>query len=838
MNKEAFNAAVDFFSLALQGILRKKQSTILVFLVLLFSFSCAVTTLSLTGSIRDTNLEYRMNTFGEWYIAATNTTEEYGTWLNERDWAQDVAHARVYGQVSPSNHVSHPSGNFGTVDQAYLDMGRAELISGRLPNAEGEIAVEARILRALGIETYTLGQEIDLTALISAQSTVAGEEKNKVVHDKLSGTLCGVFNNFTTLWSIGDAVVHVMITEETAQALFQHSETLARDRYPNYCLLGPADQYFIRVNQGSRLQARREAQEHTFYSQNGDFQQADFNYGAYPSGQEDFSNEDFYAYLVAAVALIAVLCIYIMQLPAQVHSFAILRSIGITMRQLLSLTLIESMLLAIPAIALGIPLGAFLTYASLQLLMYSGSVPVQITIPYPMLGKLFLLWMGIILLSKLVIFFVSIRTPLTGQMQMRAGTSRQTKRLRSALIMVIMIIFDVAAAYTATVGCQPIYWSSWYKLVPDYVINAMSEPISLDTAQEISQIPGISQVEGFGTGNSGENSPVLSLSYEGLDERRVSYYILDENYWDAAIDFGEDKEAFHNGEIVVLCFGGPSQAAYETLYGPVEEILPAAGAQITLRAYNRTGDYVLAEDRVNVQVKHLADNAMGRRYAVFKPYTVVFSQEYLKKFLSHLAPGAQWGVYTGGEAFGYDKILATVDLNAKDLSTDLALETFSRNNGLYLVNNREELQTKRQIFLQELIMLFTCCGCAALVALLLFIGVLALEAEGEKRSFGILQTIGMSKNQVRNRVCGKSLVRSIFAAAVGWILTWCFSISKKLQAGSTLSEAFRDYFDQLFYFGLDLEATLLIFIICVLILMSVSYLVKHRLWKCNRTQQS
>lgn len=827
----------NFFSLALQGILRKKRSSILIFLVLLFSFSCAIVTLSLTGSIRDTNTEYRLNTFGEWYVAVTNSTAEDGAWLKAQGWARTVAHTQVYGQVV------NPYVGFGTVDQAYLDMGRAKLIDGRLPEALDEIAVEERILHKLGIETYQPGQKITLSVNFPVESAASGEGNPDVlVVIDCTFTLCGVFQDFNTVWRTDNPAISAMVTEETAQAFRCDAENYAQKKFSSYELrvLEPADQYFVRVNQGDQLKTPLELGKHTFYSQSGKPQQVNINYSAYPSGQKVVPSEDLYIYLVAAVALIAVLCVYIMQLSAQVHSFAILRSIGITKGQLLLLALMESLLLAVPAVALGVPLGAFLTWAGLQLVMYSGSVAVQVAVPYDMLGKLFLLWVGVILLSRLIIFFVTIRTPLTGRMQMLAEKVRQTKRLRTALIALILVVFGTVVTYTASEASSPIFWLDQIGQAPHYEIGVGLEPIPLETAQMISQIPGISHVEGFlrSTNYSNRVSPHLVLSYEGLEEQDapyVDYFMVEADYWEQTFDFGADKEAFQNGEIVLLCFSEDHNNLYEELYGPMKEVLPSPGEKILLQAYDER-NLVVAEDWVDVRVRHIPEGSFGRYTIVVYPYTIVFSPAYLEKFLSGLEPGARWECYTGGEAFGYQRLLVTADLNAADLSSDLALDTFCYRNSprLYIDSDREERQTERQAYLQELIMLFACGGCVAVVTLLLFGSALALEAEEERRSFGLLRTIGMSGKQVRRRVSGKALARSVFAVAAGWGLTRELGLWTALQRGGTLPEAIKRYFYRLSHYDLNLESILLISLACALVLMTISIGIKRSLWKARQ----
>ncbi len=156
---------------------------------------------------------------------------------------------------------------------------------------------------------------------------------------------------------------------------------------------------------------------------------------AYPAASGSAPEADtLYSLLIAAVALVAVLCVYMMQLQSEVHSFAVLRSIGITKGQRLVLMGLESLLLAVPVMLLGVPLGALLTRLALHLLMYAGSTTVQVAVPYEQLWLLLALWLGVIAVSQLVIFLVTVRTPLTGRMQMQENRAPVALALSAVML--------------------------------------------------------------------------------------------------------------------------------------------------------------------------------------------------------------------------------------------------------------------------------------------------------------------------------------------------------------------------------------------------------------------
>ena len=95
----------NILSLAFQGTRRKKRSSILIFAVLLVSFSFAIVALCLVGSISKTNAEFRLNTYGEWYCGIPSGMEEDAQWLESQQFSSVFEYAscwnmeKQYGMV-------------------------------------------------------------------------------------------------------------------------------------------------------------------------------------------------------------------------------------------------------------------------------------------------------------------------------------------------------------------------------------------------------------------------------------------------------------------------------------------------------------------------------------------------------------------------------------------------------------------------------------------------------------------------------------------------------------------------------------------------------------------
>lgn len=798
----------NILSLAFQGTLRKKRSSILIFSVLLISFSFAIVALSLVGSISKTNAEFRLNTYGEWYCAIPSGMEEDAQWLENQQWAKEIGKAGNYGTINTDVGQT----GFGTLDNSLIGIGRIKLDDGFFPTSDDEIAMEADTLGALGYD-YELGQEISLLIDIPY--------KDQLITIERSYTLCGVIHEYSNLWVLNRntdnrLLVSAVVTEAAAEeALEAARECITTPE--NRKLVIPIPQYFLAVDEADRETACNSINGWLSSTRTGDF--GDLwvceNTVAYPDAvSQDY--DDFYVYIIAAVTMIAVLCVYIMQMSSEIHSFAVLRSIGITKIQMALLLLMETLILIIPAIVLGIPCGAGLTWLALRLMLYSGSVAIQVAIPYDTLLTVIGLWVAAVLVSRIIMFVVTVHTPLTGRMQLQSGKSRRVKWLRSALIVLLVSAFGAVTIYTDMESIWPTHYREYWSLCPDYTIWE-DGTVSVTKTNLIKQVPGVVRVDGFG-------EMQIGLSFDGMEERTVWFYAIDEEGWTETFDFSEIKEEFHNGELVIMCFPEYSEEEY---------ILPEN--QITLKVYNNSGEY-LTESETDVFVMVIPDKSMNRSLNGFwDPYTIFCSESYLKQLLASMEPGQQWDKYIAGEEFGYDRVFVDVNLNSDYLSTDVAMADLCKENGLTLDNRRQEFQSRVQENVQTLILLYSSGICIALVALLILASALSLEAEQERRHFGILRAIGMSKRQLRSRIFTKALLRSITAVVIGWVLYGGYLSIGNMTASP---EDYSNYMDALasavrllINLGCDWKRVLLISGFCLFIPLTISLLAKRKLMK-------
>lgn len=376
----------ELFSLAVQGVRRKRRSSGLVVLVLLVSFGFALMSLSVLGSIQATNASYRQNLYGSWYYALPNgqpqDAEFLSRWAGAKRWGQMQCYGTTRGGVS-----------VGTIDEGLRELGRLELASGAWPSALREVAIEEDVLAEMGLEAVP-GQKIDLDIVIRCGGETLVIQR--------SYTLTGVIRPFTDRWMWSEnavwPLVGAVVTPEEAQVVQEKMAGHAQSR--GLVVDPPGFSYFIQprhdpeTEPGPLKNDCNALREYLMETRSGVDTIPMENKAILAPEGGDISPR-LYLTMILAVAGVSVLCVYLMQLPGDVHSFVTLRSLGMTRGQLWQLCLTETGLLLLPALVLGVPLGAGLTWMGLRLLAYTDSVPVKVALPWGHLGLLVVLWLAV-----------------------------------------------------------------------------------------------------------------------------------------------------------------------------------------------------------------------------------------------------------------------------------------------------------------------------------------------------------------------------------------------------------------------------------------------------------
>ncbi|MCD7752667.1 MAG: FtsX-like permease family protein [Lachnospiraceae bacterium] len=778
----------EIIRLALQALRGKKQKSALMFAVLFVSFLFAVVMICYTGSIDATNGEYRLDTYGAWYGAIPSGQEGDEAWLLEQEWLSELGVSVSYGTVSYGTGRT----GIGTVDETFLTIGRITMQDGSLPQSDDGIAMEADVLSGLGYD-YTLGQEITLTVAVTMDDTVVYLEK--------SYTLCGIIREYTNLWSLthnrqNRLLNGAILTEAAAESLWEEAanETAAEQSAADQVTVEqatsgfqPVSSWFFTVKEGSEDEMTSQVNSYLSSSRtsgSGLDTSVCVNTLAY-GGRIESDYNTFFVLLVYAVTLIAVVSIYSVQMQDEVHRIALFRSIGISKGQLKWMQAAETLILCIPAMLLGAALSPAALWPLLRFTVSSGSVAVSVQIRWAVLLKAGAAWMLGILAVRLLILQAALLTPLTGRFHIQVKKERGFFIFRRAMLFLLTALLCAVATFTVMESLHPAYQWSWWSKAPSYVVyrsgfskDASTALVTEGEVELMELVPGVEQAAGFA-------EQTIELSFDGMEENTlaaayglnengsglsVTLYAVEPDEWEGTFDFtdsGVDMDAFERGECVAILFyvEGGAVTYNEVNY---EDVGIAAGDVISLSVNENT-------EALSVTVGgilYFADDTMHNRLlsGVYEPYTIVCSQQFLKKVLNTLEPGSSWGKYTASDEAGYSRVYLYADQNAGYLSTDTVLAQIAAQNDLTLSNRREEYSSYVQQYLQALLMVFISGSASLIMLLMITANTLKLETKRELRKYGILQAIGMGRRQIAFSLLWKSLLTAVAGVVSGRLI--------------------------------------------------------------------
>ncbi len=770
---------IRIFSIAFQGLSRRRRQTLLIVSILTISFAFAVMMISYTSSIAATNAEYRSEVYGTWYGVIPVGYDGDATFLESTGGVDEVGTTVSYGAVrtSSSNY------SIGTIDESFVSMGPC-LLEGRLPESSGEIAMEANLLSALGYD-YTLNQEI--TIYVYFEYEVDGVTYSAPV--QATYTLTGIINSYTNIWGLSKIDLNsAVILHEDAEALLDEASEEAGIEVNSpvtsyfFTVLSDADSDTVKTEVNAYLKSTRDAMTEQSLTLNTSISatetEADYN--------------TVYVMLIFVVAIIAVVVIYILQIQSEVRRIVRLRSLGGAKWQIRLLIAVETLMLTIPSLIVGTLFGAFGIWLLLKLSVFSGSVSVIVSIPMQVLLIAAFAWVLGIFFARFLTIQVAFSTPLTGTMGMQVRKKRFYAGFQRALILLMATAFCGTVIFTSYILQSPIKIYSLFSENYDYLISRKissilterTQDITEDNIIDISSVPGIESVIAFSTYD-------VDLSIDNTDLGDVTLLIVDLSQdWSGYFDMsGVDLEAFENGEQVFVVTNDNYQAYVDGEKYISEASTPETGDQVSLSVmtdiYSKDdeGKTVIESVRaatVDTEIatvtSSLSTNIQNLGVSIYDSYIIVCSRAVVQSLVDLLPEDVTWtssgmggGDYIAGDTVGFDMLIAYADGTAGYISTDKTLATLVSTSKLTLRDNQREYNSSTaQSYLQQIIMYTVSGVCIAFVVIIILSSTIRLETQHEKKRYGILQALGMSRRQRNLRLMGTALVRSVVSVAFGW----------------------------------------------------------------------
>lgn len=772
--------------IARKGLKGKKRSSIYLFLVCFLSVMFAVVNVSITGSLNKTREELRYDTYGEWDAAVYSPEPLSGL---EDEHIQGCGTAQVYGKLLDGGETVLTG--IGTLDEPLRAIGRLAVQSGKFPTEDDEIAIEADVLSDLGYD-YELGQTLTLRIL---------NRDEEVVDRKY--TLCGVLREYTDLWSTGTEKVTLAGACVTADAAKEIGEVCSY-------------QYFLSAEEdgNSLFRELKGSYEHVVEntSSNGPIAAEEYHY--------------FNLVLILFTTLVAVIVIYSVQIKEQMRSIRLFRTIGVTKKQLSLIIFYETMLILLPAAIGGVAAGSLATWVLLRMLMEQSAGAFYISVPAVLIAGVLMLWFGAVFGTRFLILRYSLRGRLSAQKRFLLRTGGRQRKQKQMGVLLLSSASVLAVLFCYGESLVPVYIDDTWSQLSSYIItwDTHNNPVKDTYIHDIKRLPGIEEVVAwrnlagtlefpemeknpfsalltqhlYGARPWGDAEDLYgeSISAGGPEGLWCYVYGVAEDNWDRFfryVDGKIDREKFRKGESVLLYIPYNEETGVELGGKLYQDFGVESGDVITAVNYGRgelTEDgsvHVWTEDGdrlyepyekltavslAEAEVAGIITADLWQDPYLMIPatnyYSVIASDAFAKRLTEADRDGIELadGSWSNQE-YGYSRANVYTGMDAEYLSTDYLMARSAAENYLNFDNSREQNTAYRQEAIQALLHIWICGSCIFLILMLVQLNIETLRGLTQKRSFALLQVIGMSRRRLRVQLAAKGLLLSVYSCLLG-----------------------------------------------------------------------
>lgn len=727
--------------LAAEGMKGNKRNSMLRLLILFLSFTFITVSLSVTASLQKTGEEYRYSLYGAWNSALFSASLADKNKLEENVDIKRVGMAAIGGVVTDENGFALTA--LGSLDDELLDIGRISLQAGRIPAAEGEIAMEADVLSALGYD-YTLGQRV-ICRIQRGQQSVEKEY-----------TLCGVVKEYTDIWPHQDKLLSGAIVDKT------ELETLG----------GALDYQYFLVSEKTNMQLMQKLGKGYSLLANEAL------------GEKNQQEETYLKFvLVILAATVAAVCsLYFAQMNTQIRSFALLRTIGATKKQLIQKMLYEIACITAPAVFGGSVVGGIVTRAVMSFVLSINREKFYLVIPFGSLALSAVVWLVTVGILQLLVLHWAFRQPLVGRIASRPKRANKNRWFQNAGLIFLMGIFFLTGSFVYLQSQVYLQTKHLWENMYDYQVEQQGDNyVTEEELREIEETSGVRdifavrQLQAAVSFADMENSELVMrlketewqtqpwLTADEVFPKGIGAYVYGIRESDIEVfltDVGAaiDREAFVQGTQVIMWFGNDENLVHttqeETGLCVGDEIIAGiyATGEMQEDGYHRLDSPVLVGEQSaevgeiiiqNVQSDEWYMSSFGGHH-----YSIIASQKYVEKLIGQ-GFGCGKILNTGdtlGEGFSYAKIKTGAD--AAYVSTDYTVSGIVQRNGNKFVNQRELHAGYRSEAEQGLLFLWLAGLCVGMILLLLIWNILIGVGKEERKKYGILRAIGMSNGQM------------------------------------------------------------------------------------------
>lgn len=375
-----------------QGMLGRKRQTKRMQCVLTLVFFLITVAILILQTVEKTKEMEQLHTFGSWKLAEYGTKEDpsVASFL-------DIAYEKegqeiVVGAVLNAEQTTVCG--IGTMDQELREMGNIQLLDGKWPTKEDEVAIEASVLGKLNY-SYDLGQIITLSVVEQVKSTGIpledievqqqgkrlicvninnGEEENAYQVKEESFVLTGVIKDYSTDWDNGGYwLLNGIIVCEKSSLLSQKIET----------------QHFY-TTKTSIEEIQKILTEKRYENDTEQQPSLVCNQAAYESDNAQKITNVMFLIVIFVISIYIVFQQFMVQMQKRSHYFTVLQNLGATREQLFYMIKQERQKLLLLALPIGVILAVVFSFGIVKFssLFYQGNIVFGCDMRWLLLGIL------------------------------------------------------------------------------------------------------------------------------------------------------------------------------------------------------------------------------------------------------------------------------------------------------------------------------------------------------------------------------------------------------------------------------------------------------------------
>ncbi|MBQ4283046.1 MAG: ABC transporter permease [Lachnospira sp.] len=314
------------FKVTMLSVKRRWREVVRTFLAAFFAVFFVTGILLFEENMFEWQVATNKDRFGNWFIMEANVSKQSDVLKNHpklSGYSEAYSALNLYDKNYNDNHC-----NIGYLSDNFLDMGCIDIVEGRLPQADNEVAMDWNTLSKHGITSPEIGQNV----------TIRYYEDNKAFEGipKLENmVLVGILEDYSNVWYRSSYIPGAVVTKEKYES-FDNERMVV---------------YLYQLAQSERHSDYRAVYEEILKEIN-----TKPAYNMFVYDYKPWSSDNVYNYMYVLVMVIGIAALtyqLVVYKNSRKYSNDMMRRLGATKTQITAITFVENVLMLLPAGLLG-----------------------------------------------------------------------------------------------------------------------------------------------------------------------------------------------------------------------------------------------------------------------------------------------------------------------------------------------------------------------------------------------------------------------------------------------------------------------------------------------------